>query len=255
MAANERDNEENATFSLNVFASEGNKYQIDDTFHVPEGYYEDKLIVMPSSADKLYVYWEITPELVAVGNPECVFCWNNIGPAPLVLKIFEFKDGGVTEFYSDGIQCRNGSGHLQYKHGFNPMVAVIGFYEGLEFCDILLSRTIYYPAYRFNLRKDDFWMKRIKEAASMKRLSDNVAASLEMAKKIAMEMGLPPAPETSSEAQPPQMQPQAAQPIRSSGWSSGMLVKNGIHTTSSVASSETFYTGTETNGTGRGRLS
>lgn len=247
MAASEQDNEENATFSLNVFASEGNKYQIDDTFHLPEGYYEDKLVVMPSGADKLYVYWEITPELVAVGG-------NTGGSPALILKVFEFKDGGVTEFHSGAIQCRTGSMHLQHTHGFNPMVAVIGFYEGAEFCDILLSRTIYYPAYRFNLRKDDFWMKKIKEAASMKRLSDDIAASLEMAKKIAMEMGLPP-PATSPEAPTPQMEPRMAQPIWSSGWSSGSLGNNGIHTTPATSSSETFYTGTDASGTGRGRLS
>ncbi|MBF0317346.1 MAG: DUF4912 domain-containing protein [Nitrospirae bacterium] len=129
--------------TIEVFASEGSRYPIQDEVEIPCGYDVSEVVVLPVNKDTVFVYWDITVDFLRQWQGQV-----GISNANLILVAFELSPGQARHITTFDISTPSGKRYINCQGGFNPTVAIIGAFKGDVFYDMLVSRTIYYPAYR-----------------------------------------------------------------------------------------------------------
>ncbi|KJU84012.1 hypothetical protein MBAV_003792 [Candidatus Magnetobacterium bavaricum] len=142
--------------TIEVFASEGSRYPIQDQVEIPRGYDVSEVVVLPVNKDTVFVYWEITGDFLRQWLGQVNQTQPGISGANLILVAFELSPGQARHIDTFDISTLSGKRYMHCQGRFNPTVAIIGAFKGDTFYDMLVSRTIYYPAYRLEGVSIDF---------------------------------------------------------------------------------------------------
>ncbi|MBF0536974.1 MAG: DUF4912 domain-containing protein [Nitrospirae bacterium] len=128
--------------TIEVFASEDNRYPIQDDVDIPQGYDTSEVVVLPVNRDTIFVYWEITEGFLRQWQRQHLLGAN------LILVAFELSQGQARHIATLDVSTLSGKRYISCQTSFNPTVAIIGAFKGETFYDMLVSRTIHYPAHR-----------------------------------------------------------------------------------------------------------
>nr|ADI87691.1 hypothetical protein LW2_0160 [uncultured Nitrospirae bacterium MY2-3C] len=130
--------------TIEVFASEGSRYPIEDKIEIPQGYGINEVVVLPVSKEAIFIYWEITEDFLMQWQGQV-----GLSGGELILVAFELSQGQARHITTFALEARLGKRYIRCRAGFNPTVALIGAFKAGTFYDMLVSRTIHYPGYRF----------------------------------------------------------------------------------------------------------
>ncbi|MBF0344055.1 MAG: DUF4912 domain-containing protein [Nitrospirae bacterium] len=142
---------------IGFLLSDSSKYPITEEYEIPPKYDIDTIVALPVNEDKIFVYWELTENLLLdrLQNPAASY---------FTIKVYEInageKKGNIEkEIWTTQAEEPLGEVYMPCSGAFRPMVAVIGVERDSGFIELLRSNQINIPSFKVLGLKDELWGK------------------------------------------------------------------------------------------------
>ncbi len=154
--------------AIEFFTSVGEKYPIVSDYEIPKSYHIDSIVIMPVDPKKVYVYWEITDELLESKLKESSI-------TGFTIKVFEVNLGAPRkkqekEVYSFHDKREFGSRYIDYPASLKPLVAKIGVAKDGKFIELLKAKPVSIPSFEVLGPDENLWTSRFKELPEEERI-------------------------------------------------------------------------------------
>ncbi len=145
--------------AIEFFASVAEKYPIHDYYEIPQRYNIDTIVIMPVNPERVFIYWEITEDLLKSKRKE-------VNSPELTVKIFEVNLGAPKkkqekEVYSFNQKEKIGSRYVDYPASLKPLAAKIGVTKNDKFMELLKAKPISIPSFEVLAPDDNLWTERL----------------------------------------------------------------------------------------------
>ncbi|MBF0458362.1 MAG: DUF4912 domain-containing protein [Nitrospirae bacterium] len=138
--------------------SDTSGYPIAGDYEIPVKYNADTIIILPVNEKKVYIYWELTEQLLIdkIQSSAAASFKVRIYEIPHARQIDYEKDYSEKEIYSTEVKGQYGQIFAECAAYFKPMTAAIGIKRDGVFHELLKSNQINVPSFRVLGLKEEF---------------------------------------------------------------------------------------------------